>query len=195
MRDAMIRYILIAWCVASLGGCAALSEEECRSANWYALGDTDGSRGANPNHKLERYHEACTKIGITPQVDPYIAGWKQGVARYCTPDNAYAAGRAGQTYHGVCTGDADRLFRINYGYGYRIYEIRRRIADIEEEIRQREIKLQEAPRKDDPKSQGKGELTKDQRRILIEQIKRLGDELPQRRWELRDAESVPVIRR
>ncbi|MBK0411782.1 hypothetical protein JEO87_15000 [Acinetobacter pittii] len=37
----------------SLSGCAAMSVEECKTANWSLVGEKDGSKGSSP--RLDQY--------------------------------------------------------------------------------------------------------------------------------------------
>ena len=69
---------------ALLGGCASLSEEECRNADWGRLGHQDGAAGY-PESRLAEHAEACAKIGIRPMGDIWRAGWDRGVLLYCVP--------------------------------------------------------------------------------------------------------------
>ncbi|MFX6797281.1 hypothetical protein ABTH24_18600, partial [Acinetobacter baumannii] len=41
----------------SLSGCAAMSVEECKTANWSLVGEKDGSKGSSP--RLDQYYKAC----------------------------------------------------------------------------------------------------------------------------------------
>ena len=54
-------YRAIAACLL-LTGCAAMSESECRSGNWYALGERDALSGSRP--QLERYADQCGRYQV-----------------------------------------------------------------------------------------------------------------------------------
>ena len=46
---------------ALLCGCAAMSESECRSANWFQIGKRDALMGVRP--QLDNYARQCAEIG------------------------------------------------------------------------------------------------------------------------------------
>ncbi|MDV4239005.1 DUF2799 domain-containing protein, partial [Acinetobacter baumannii] len=53
----------------SLSGCAAMSVEECKTANWSLVGEKDGSKGSSP--RLDQYYKACGKANIVPDQKSY----------------------------------------------------------------------------------------------------------------------------
>lgn len=59
-------------------GCAALnlSQEQCRSADWYFLGDRDGRYGAQP--QIELYTQQCAAHGVRADAARYHEGWIYG---------------------------------------------------------------------------------------------------------------------
>lgn len=131
-----------------LSACSTLSESECRTVDWYLLGQKDGAAGYDRNERLGQHHEACAKLGIYPAQADYTAGWQRGIRQYCSPENAYQAGRRGQSYTGTCPPDQDRLFRLNRDLGYRIYDLEQQIGRNEREIRELEQKLSRKDLKD-----------------------------------------------
>lgn len=71
--------ILAFACLASLlaGGCAPLSESECRSADWYALGYRDGDiYGLRP--QIDQYAHLCRAYGVQAEESRYMVGWVDG---------------------------------------------------------------------------------------------------------------------
>jgi hypothetical protein len=68
--------ILLLGC-ALLCGCAALSEQECRGANWYELGERDALvYGLRP--QIDQYAHQCGKYGVAAGEKDYLAGWFNG---------------------------------------------------------------------------------------------------------------------
>lgn len=60
-----------------LSGCVAMSESECRSADWYQVGFRDGLAGTQ---RMDiAYGEQCSKQGAKPDVLAYAKGWQEGV--------------------------------------------------------------------------------------------------------------------
>ena len=47
-----------------LSGCAAMSVEQCKTANWFKVGEKDGSAGRDM--RLDRYYSSCQKANIVP---------------------------------------------------------------------------------------------------------------------------------
>jgi hypothetical protein len=62
---------------ALLPGCAAMSDSECRSANWYELGERDALvYGMRP--RIDQYAHQCSRHGVQPPEKDYMAGWIVG---------------------------------------------------------------------------------------------------------------------
>lgn len=129
-----------------LNGCATLSEEECRTANWPEIGYSDGVDG-HPRSRLESHAEACAKVGVRPHREAYFAGRERGLEVYCTPENGFRVGRAGQSYQSVCPASRATGFVERYEAGRRIYEAEQRVERAENERRTLEQRLDRA--KDD----------------------------------------------
>lgn len=84
-----------------ISACSSLSESQCLASDWQTVGYTDGAAGQDSS-RLLKHQNACVKHGVTPDRELYMAGWDEGVLRYCTPDNAFQQGRRGATYNNVC---------------------------------------------------------------------------------------------
>jgi hypothetical protein len=61
-----------------IGGCAA-AESDCRTGDWYALGERDATLGQRP--QIERYNEQCPRYGVRPTESEYLAGWAIGYSK------------------------------------------------------------------------------------------------------------------
>ena len=62
---------------ALLSGCAGMSDAECRSTNWYALGERDGLHyGLRP--RIDQYAYQCERHGVQASEPDYMAGWTDG---------------------------------------------------------------------------------------------------------------------
>jgi len=62
-----------------LAGCAAMSQEECRTADWGEQGMRDALDGY-PRSRLADIREACAKAGVAPIESLYWNGWNAGIA-------------------------------------------------------------------------------------------------------------------
>lgn len=60
-----------------LAGCAAMSDNECRSATWYEIGERDALvYGLRP--QIDLYAEQCRRHGVEVSENGYLAGWFYG---------------------------------------------------------------------------------------------------------------------
>ena len=120
--------------ILALTGCATLSPDECRTANWHSMGFEDGAAG-NRATRLAEHQGACVKVGILPDAQSYAAGRAEGLKSYCTAEAGYRSGRRGDNYQGVCPADTMHSFMPAYERGRNYYEIMREIDDMENQLR------------------------------------------------------------
>lgn len=59
-----------------------MSENECRTGNWYALGEQDALMGNRP--KIDLYADQCGRYRIQPSETDYMAGWALGASEFNT---------------------------------------------------------------------------------------------------------------
>lgn len=104
-----------------VSGCASMDEEECRAADWRAIGYEDGVRGAPASYIGER-REACADHGITPDFAAYKQGREEGLREFCTPASGYRLGRNGRPLAAVCPSELEADFRDAYKSGREIYQ-------------------------------------------------------------------------
>jgi hypothetical protein len=72
--------LILAAAGALLGGCASMSESECRSADWYQLGYRDADPyGQRP--QIDRYAYQC-HAWVTANEPEYMRGWQEGYWEY-----------------------------------------------------------------------------------------------------------------
>ena len=116
-----------------LAGCSALSQEECQSSDWYSLGYQDGQAGKLQS-QLQRYTQSCGEYGLRPDAARWQSGYTKGLEYYCIPELAYAKGKAGEAYQGVCPNDAS--FRAQYKRGRREYLFDQELDEVDRELRQ-----------------------------------------------------------
>ena len=137
------RFLLLSASFAIISGCASLSEEECRTADWQRLGFKDGATG-HSDSRIAEHVEACGKTGIRPTAQQWRAGWDQGVLTYCTPNVGWREGLAGRSYSGVCRGRNEDGFLYAFNYGTEIHRLQARVESNHMEIRRLERQLAEA---------------------------------------------------
>ena len=117
-----------------LAACATLTEEECRTGNWFDIGVEDGANGRLPGF-LASHAEACADLGITPDRVAWEKGRQTGLPQYCTPARAYDVGRRGRDLSPACpVGQLPALESAN-ARGQEWHRITERILDLEDDIR------------------------------------------------------------
>lgn len=184
--EVFMQLLLLILMVVSLGGCATLSEQECldaRATSWEGIGWADGREGYHPDRRLGQHFEACSKVGVSPDRDTYMAGWSRGILEYCTPDRGYATGLAGSRGNPeLCPDETGVIFQDNVELGLRVYELKREMDSIYYEIEGLEKRLEDK------------RLDNNARRDLRERIRRRDHDMSDLRWQLNEAQSVPLIR-
>ena len=133
-------YVAVLFSAIFLSGCASLSPEECRTADWYLIGLNDAENGRPTGH-LEEHRKACAKVAVVPDHFLYGRGHEKGRKTYCTTANGFAQGSQGATYHGICEGFAAQDFLRGYDDGRAIYLARERLERAEREIDQQQNTL------------------------------------------------------
>ena len=114
-----------------LSGCAAMTPEECKVADWGRVGYADGARGLT--ERLASYSEACAEVGVRPHAQAYRQGWDTGILRFCTAQGGWRAGVDGEYgKDAVCRGQPGyEAFTRYWQAGLEVYrtreEIRRKI--------------------------------------------------------------------
>jgi hypothetical protein len=116
-----------------LGGCATLSEGECRSSDWYDIGFRDGRLG-EPQDRISRHAGACAEHGVTPDRGRYLEGREAGLVQYCTQHNGLAVGESGASYQGVCAVSDEDAFLSGYSVGQALHRVRSRLSSVDYEI-------------------------------------------------------------
>jgi hypothetical protein len=70
----MPSFLILVSCLA-LSGCATMSSEDCRSTDWYRLGERDGETGPS---LIDDYSAQCAAHGVRPDAARYSEGQKSG---------------------------------------------------------------------------------------------------------------------
>jgi len=122
--------------VLALAGCASLSESQCRSGDWEAIGRADGTRGAAAD-QFERHREACARHGVEPQAEAWRQGYAKGLETYCTPAGGYVAGRSATGTRDACTGKAQAsAFLEAHRHGQEVHALLRQVQDLARRVQQ-----------------------------------------------------------
>jgi hypothetical protein len=134
---AMARAALVGIMMVLLGGCAAMSEQECLSADWYERGIVDG-RAGYPASRINSYREACAKVQVRPDVTQWEQGREAGLEEYCQLPAAIQRGLDRYSYAGVCSDPSyERLYTAAKALGdarYQIESIDSRISSLDQDL-------------------------------------------------------------
>jgi hypothetical protein len=123
----------------ALAGCATMSEQDCRSADWEAVGREDGVAGAKPD-QLEGHRKACARHGVEPQEAAWRAGYAAGLEEFCTAKGGYLAGRDVHGHRDACAGKPrEAAFLEAFRRGQEIHAMRRDLAELRQRARDLEM--------------------------------------------------------
>ena len=112
-----------------------------------------------------------------------MAGWSRGILEYCTPDRGYAIGLSGSSGNPeLCPAESGAIFQDNVQLGLRVYEVKREMDSVYHEIEELEERLEDK------------RLDKQARRAIRDRIRHHDDEMSHLRWQLMEAQSIPLIR-
>ncbi|MCV0425659.1 MAG: DUF2799 domain-containing protein [Roseibium sp.] len=125
--------VLAALAVASLGGCAAVTKEQCVAGDWADLGNAHASVGKPADH-LDEVVKSCGKHGITPDTRAYLSGWNQGLQNYCTPLNGFTLGKQNKQRSSICPPQMANGFNQAYQLGNVIWKANDRVSQAESKI-------------------------------------------------------------
>jgi len=120
--------------LASLGGCASMSRNECMAANWEDVGIRDGANGRAEEYLIQ-HSKACAKVNVVPDRGAWLHGREQGLDRFCVPYRMYQIGEYGGGFDAaICRNyDQDRLINA-YEQGLEVNRLGNVLADIDGEI-------------------------------------------------------------
>ncbi len=119
-------YVGILCLCTFVSGCATMSKEECKQADWYLKGVEDATQG-HPLARVVEHGKACARIKIAPDMKDYREGHEKGARLYCVPEKGYGEGRKGAAYHGICPAALEPKFLRAYRDGQELYSIQRNI--------------------------------------------------------------------
>lgn len=116
-----MRIIIALAVITVLPACATLTEEECRTVDWTALGAKDGENGFRQS-RIGDHLKACMDHGLPVNQEAYLRGWWQGIPRYCTAQNGYEQGVEGKRYRNACPPELEPPFLAAYTPAKRVYD-------------------------------------------------------------------------
>lgn len=176
-------------CAAVVSGCASLSEDECRTADWREIGYADGSQGARTS-RLAEHRKACAKFGVRVGLDDYNIGHAEGVRRFCHGSSGFANGRQGYVYQGICPADLESEFLAGYDEGKEVHRLEQQVNQLRGRIsshksRLKKLKKRIKSREDKMLAE---DVTASDRRSLYRDIEDLKEQLHHSDYDSEDAE-------
>lgn len=133
MANMKNNFVILMCLSVLLAGCATMSKEECKQADWYLKGVDDATQGY-PLDRVIEHGKACARVNIVPNMKDYREGHAKGARLYCVPEKAYSEGRNGAAYNGICPAELEPAFLRAYGDGQELYRIQRNIDRMLSEI-------------------------------------------------------------
>jgi hypothetical protein len=117
-----------------IAGCASLSPEQCRHADWHQIGFADGARGTGAA-RIDDHAKACADVGVRPHFGSYMQGREQGLHNYCQAENGFSLGRRGGAHNvGECPTSLRPAFLDQYWRGQQLYMIESELAQRRDEL-------------------------------------------------------------
>jgi hypothetical protein len=163
-----------------LAGCAAkptVTEHQCRAGDWQTIGYRDGSQGFQST-RLLAHQEACGTLEIVPDRREYLAGYREGLANYCTADNGFYIGRSGRGHNNVCSGELYEPFASAYADGRTIHQARNNVRQLNQQLINLDNRYKAIDQEiaDATLAQLSSELTIEERMHLLNDLKSLHEE-------------------
>lgn len=106
-----------------LTSCATLNEDQCRTVQWFDLGQQDGAAGRGEGH-IEEHRRSCAEHKLPVDEDQWRTGWEQGIRLYCTPENGLLKGRQGSYYANSCPAELRVGFETAYQVAKALHDAR-----------------------------------------------------------------------
>jgi len=146
------------------GSCASMSKSQCLQADWYEIGNRDGSLG-KPRTLFQSHYDTCLEYGVHADRQAYYRGRAEGLQSFCTYDNGLAQGKLGKIYRQICPPELEPDFLAGFEKGKRIHVFESKIAalekrqqSIERQIKAKEQKLYDSDTSDRKRTQLRNDL-------------------------------------
>lgn len=103
--------------ICVLSGCASyFIRKDCEKTNWYQHGYNVAMSGKRLD--ADDKVKSCQKVEAKMSFSELDTGFKAGMAKYCTPDNVYMVGKAGNPFsYDMCDGESIKKMRVQYEKG------------------------------------------------------------------------------
>ena len=160
-----MKNILILCGIFLLSGCATLTTEQCKVANWPEIGEKDGRNGYS--NRIEKHQKACAKINIIPDRKLYDQGYQKGLKSYCKPDIIFDRALEGNGGYRVCPSELHSTLKPYHDVANTYYQ-----ANVEKEKADKELdKYQDYLLDDKLSTEKRNEYIKIIRRLKQQKIR------------------------
>ena len=112
-----------------MSGCASMSIEQCKTANWQSVGEKDGANGAGS--LLARHYKACQKAQVVPDQKQYEQGYAKGLSYYCTPRTVFDYALQGRGNYEYCPVQQRASLRPYHQTANQYFQAKRAFSDSE----------------------------------------------------------------
>lgn len=172
-----------------LPGCASMTEEECLTADWRLMGYEDAMAGRSTS-TISQHRRACAAVGVSPDLDLYQAGHREGARLYCTPINGYRTGTMGTRYQSICPADLERDFMTAFQDGRELYELTSNISHFQSEVRKHKAEITRLRDEIETLEEAivDADSSADLRRANLREISTLGEKIATHEVELAQAQ-------
>lgn len=155
----MYKIIVLSAILAFLSGCATLSPQECRTAQWSEIGEKDGSSGYS--NRIDKHQKACSKVNIEPDHKLYEKGYQLGLRSYCQPEVIFDGALDGRGGYRVCPSELHAQLAPFYNVADQYYRSKK-----DKDAKDKEIETYRDYLLDD-------KITKEKREEYLKKIKSL----------------------
>jgi hypothetical protein len=185
-RILSVIFVLAALCAS---GCATMDKNECLTVDWRTVGYEDGAAGYS-GERIGNHRRACAKHGVAPDLGEYQLGRDAGLREYCVPVTGFRIGSQGYSYNGVCPPELDREFLSAFEVGRHLYELRAKVAAVNDQLNTKRNALEDAQAKIAEQTAliASNEATREQRVEAAADVKHLAEKIGRLKEEIRRLE-------
>ncbi|MBF7074342.1 DUF2799 domain-containing protein [Glaciecola sp. MH2013] len=130
-RARFVAITLMSLCL--LSACANMNQADCETADWRAIGYEDGVSGARDS-AIGQHRKDCSKHGISPNLEEYLAGHYAGAKKYCTQTNGFFVGSRGGSYNRNCADEFASQFLAGLQDGKTLHTAERALNSAEDAL-------------------------------------------------------------
>ena len=124
-----------------LASCTSLSDDDCPQGSWSSIGADDAARG-QPITLLSDHRKSCRRVGVIPDEEQYLKGYRHELVRFCSEASGFSYGRNGYAYQQTCPMQSEKRFLAGFERGHHLHEIETATAETHAKLVAIEFKLE-----------------------------------------------------